>query len=266
VIAIYAALYLAVVALQRPRFSLLIHSLLFGGALFFSLEDLNRTTLAFLALGGCAAVALRLKVDKAGTILIASALALLPVLAPTLVPAGSKTEARLVAVFDPEARAESISLQSREMEAAEIDATLAAAGPFAQTFGLGNGAGYDFRIPGKFEEDHGHAHYAFAYFSLRYGYVGVVYVVIIGGLLALSMVYGLRFGGPIGYFGTLMSLACLIYLFTYVNFFMYQVALPFVCLLAPVRAKPAGISRARTTGFPDAVGAVPSSRSVLFDR
>jgi hypothetical protein len=244
IIALYTALFLVLVARERSKTSVLLHGAMFVGMLAFSLDDLNRTTLAFLALGAVGATLLRIRIDKVGTMAFASVLSLTPVALPAIIPDGSKTEARLLALVDTEAREESVSLISRDLEAQQISAALKDAGPVAQLIGLGHGAGYQFRIPGKFEEDHGHAHYAFAFFELRYGKIGLLYVVIIGIFLTLSMYYGLRSGGPIAYFGALMSLACLLYLFTYVNFFMYQVALPFVCLLRPVRgpSRPSDLS------------------------
>lgn len=235
VIAIYLALYFTLLARERRGRAVLAHSFLMAGALAFSMDDMNRSTMAFIAVGAVGALVLRMRFDKVGTILAVVAICFMPALAQTVIPVDSKTHSRLVAVFDDEARDQSISIQSRSLEVEEVDAALERSGAFAQAFGLGHGGTYPYRVPGKFEPDHGHAHYAFAFFNLRYGFMGKIYVVCIGGLLLLSILSAARFPSLISFFGAFMSLVCFIYLFTYVNFFNYQSGLPFLCLLAPVR-------------------------------
>ena len=235
VIGIYLSLYLAYLARAPRSWRLAFHSASMAGALLVSLDDINRTTMAFMAVGAGLALLLRLRIDKIGTIFLVLALGAMPVIGSRLVPEDSKTYSRLVAVFDETARSRSISIQARTMEDRDIKLALEKEGAFAELFGLGHGASYEYRSMNKYEAAHAHAHYAFAYFNLRYGFMGKFYVVLIGALLLANIGLGLVRGSAIASFCVFVSILSFLYLFTYVNFFIYLAGLPVATMLFPLR-------------------------------
>ena len=64
---------------------------------------------------------------------------------------------------------------------------------------------------------YGHAHYSWAWFKLRFGQMGYLYLLIFVSVLAYNgFVWGLRFD-PVGFFMLCLCLVSLLYCFTYVN-------------------------------------------------
>ncbi|MEM7766762.1 MAG: hypothetical protein AAF253_04660 [Pseudomonadota bacterium] len=241
-LAMYTALYLALLATEKNGRLLTIHSVLFWPVWIFGIEDLNRSTMAFLAVGSLVAVALRFRVDTAGALFALVVAMAVPLSMPMFLVEGSKTHSRIMTLVDPDLRESSVSLQSRNIEARDIDRALKHAGREAEIFGLGHGASYEFRIFHQFEPEHSHAHYATAFFNLRYGAIGKGYVVAIGVILLAVCFFCIASRTPMIIFFGMMALTSFIYLFTYANFFNFLFGLPLVGLLAPFRHSARGFT------------------------
>jgi hypothetical protein len=205
----------------------------------FSLDDLNRTTLAATPVLILAGLVYRIRFSILSGLLGFLVLAAAPFLLWMAVPEDSKTYERIQAIISPETvnqNTRSGSINSRRLEVEQIQAELERHGKTAVYFGMGHGATYEYNAFGGYVPNQGHAHFATSYMNLRYGLIGKFYVWLIGSTLLAGAIIALLNKTRMALFIGSLSIVCFIYLFTYVNFLFYLSALPFIILLPELRA------------------------------
>lgn len=230
VMVIYISTFAVNLAVNRNQKKMALQTLLMVCALMFASDDLNRSTLAFIAIALTTAAVYRLRTDRAGGTTFLGFLTVLPFLFLLVLPAGSKTDVRLRTIFDQDAASQSIALSQRKVEAAMIEEELERHGFLAKLFGLGSGASYELLFLNKFTPNQAHAHYAFAYNNLRYGFIGKIYVVALALLLGLAVLTAMVSRNKMTMFLGLLAVASIIYFFTWFNFFVYLTGLPLMCI------------------------------------
>lgn len=119
------------------------------------------------------------KIFQSGKALYIStvSIALISVSIPLVLPEDSPLMRRIDGTFAFDPSKKTGSLGERQLEQEAIDKTLRDRGSVAEWFGLGAGGTYiviydDGTIP----ENYSHAHFSWALFKLRYGYVGYFYL------------------------------------------------------------------------------------------
>lgn len=202
----------------------------------FSL-NMNRTTMIFLGgMAMCYAGYMLLKRPAQGILAIAAMLVTMAI-GWSLLPEESGTYQRIMALGDLDFTASSGSLGERANEVRSIQRKLADEGTTAELFGGGHGALYDVQFTHEFIRDHGHAHYAWALFNLRYGMTGYIYL----SLLALMLLYhawrNIDMHNPMALTITFMCLQSLLYMGTYANFIFLMAGAQFLYLARPQKQR-----------------------------
>lgn len=191
------------------------------------ISDLNRSFLALLGIGFGASIFFL------GLANIRKFFVFIVILIPTmligfsLVPEESKTYQRIYNSFNNEGVNDDASVGERDAEFAAIKEQEAARGVYTDVFGFGHGAEYSVRLTHQVDDDRSFAHYSWAWYKMRYGDIGYFYCAIHFLLLIYSTVQGLRTKHIVGHAFAILSAACLIYMFTYVNFVILLLGLPY---------------------------------------
>ena len=199
-----------------------------GLILAISIPDMNRTTLAFMTLGGLgAAAAMFIRAPVALFVAIVAVVFAGWVIVSNL-PPDSRLVKRIEATsqYNPAARTGAIG--ERQAEADAIKYKLEDLGPTAQLVGLGHGAVYSFQSTWKYVVDSGHAHFGWALFNLRYGKIGMFYLVIFSGLLLYSFAMNISARSMEGYLCGCLALLGLLYVPTWFTFNLMIAGLQFI--------------------------------------
>lgn len=199
--------------------------------------NMNRTTMAFLGMMAMFyAGYMLLKRPAQGMLAIASMLVLVAI-GWSMLPEESGTYQRIMAMGDLDFKASSGSLGERANEVRSIQRKLSDEGATAELFGGGHGALYDVQFTHEFLRDHGHAHYAWALFNLRYGMSGYIYL----SLLALMLLYhacrNVDMRNPTALMIAFMCVQSLLYMGTYVNFIFLMAGAQFLYLAKPQKQR-----------------------------
>ena len=185
--------------------------------LLSTLNDMNRTNMAFLALVMCGYITIN-TVKQPVKGLTAIVIALLGVtFAWQMVPKDSKTYNRVVGLTSIDLSQSKGSVGERQEEWREIKRKLKSKGETVHMFGLGFGGLYEVARTHFFLTDYGHAHYAWAWFNLRFGKVGYIYMGIMMSLLMYNLLAWSMRGGEQAMFVSLLCVISLLYCMTYVN-------------------------------------------------
>ncbi|MBX2834030.1 MAG: hypothetical protein KTR28_03565 [Micavibrio sp.] len=206
----------------------MIGAIAFMFAIYFT--EFNRTSLAFilLAIGGFTAVQC-LKSPIKGVYVGAAVIATIAILAVTL-PTDSKIYQRIDGLINIDLSKRTGSVGERQAENDAVKYKLEKMGSTAQWFGSGFGGLYRVKFTHQWMESYGHAHYAWTWFNLRYGKLGMLYLLIMIGVLAYNGFRSFLFRDANGYLIGFLCLECLIYVFTYVNSIFLLSGLPFLHL------------------------------------
>jgi hypothetical protein len=116
--------------------------------------------------------------------------------------------------YDPEQTQGSIG--ERQAEFLAINDKLRRMGTAAEWFGGGHGAVYDVQLTLREVTDTGHAHFSWALFKLRYGYVGYGYLLILGAMTLRSIVRNYRSPYCADRVISVLAMFSFVFLFTYV--------------------------------------------------
>ena len=82
---------------------------------------------------------------------------------------------------------------------------------------MGFGGLYEFQSTHAYIRNYGHAHYSWAWFKLRFGYIGYFYLAILASMLLYNVIRGLQSRSENGIFVAFLCLQGIIYLGTFVN-------------------------------------------------
>ncbi|PCJ95741.1 MAG: hypothetical protein COA45_11995 [Zetaproteobacteria bacterium] len=134
-----------------------------------------------------------------------------------MLPKGSSTYNRIVGIAAIDLSARTGSVGERQAEQDAVAAKLELGGTTRQWTGLGFGGTYEVQFTHKYLKNYGHAHYAWVWFNLRFGYIGYIYLSILTSILLYNGTRGLLLKTETSIFISLLCLSGLIYLMTYVN-------------------------------------------------
>lgn len=212
---VFYPLFFAGLIMVRPFPKFLLP--LFAITFVLSLPEINRTSIAFvgLVLGGYSAVEIVKNPSKG--ILLLGGLAFLTTVSWMLLPEDSKTYRRIVGIADIDFSKRTGSVGERQEEYDAIRRMLERKGQTAQLVGAGFGGLYEAQFTHRYIKDYGHAHYAWAWFNLRYGTMGYFYLMIFISILAFNVFKGFRVRHPLGLFTAFLCMFGLLYCMTYVN-------------------------------------------------
>jgi len=193
-----------------PIISILILSLL----IVLVIDELNRTSMAFLLFSSCFIIMTRMvKQPILGVISFFSLIAILSVGA-VIVPEDSQTYRRVAGLTQIDLTKRTGSIGERQAEQDAVNAQLADKSTVQQFFGLGFGNTYSVKLSHKYNTGYNHAHFAWIWFKMRYGSMGYFYLCLLMGALIYSGIYNLRHKEPEYKFVGLMCVLCLIYCFS----------------------------------------------------
>lgn len=212
---IFLPLFFAGLFMQRPFPKWIL--VLGGIMLALASAEMNRTSLVFLA--AVTGVYLLIKLIKNPVYGVGlSALAIIIIsLAVILIPKDSGTYQRISALGSIDLNQRTGSIGERQAEWDAIQAKLKSRGESIEWLGLGFGGTYNVQFTHQYNQDYGHAHYSWAWFNLRFGNVGYIYLALLGGALLLNGISALYQRNEIGVFVALLCFMGLVYCFTYVN-------------------------------------------------
>jgi hypothetical protein len=147
---------------------------------------------------------------------------LLSALAPVILPPDSPVMRRIQATMDYDPEQTQGSIGERQAEWLAINDKLERMGTAAEWFGAGHGAAYEVQFTLKVVSDYSHAHYSWALFKLRYGYIGYVYLFIFMCMILYSFGRNYRSHLSADRISMILSMWSFVYLVTYVmgNFFI----------------------------------------------
>lgn len=212
---VFYPLFFAGLIMVRPFPKILLP--LFAVTFVLSLPEMNRTSIAFagLVLGGYSALEV-IKNPSKGILLICG-LGLLVSVSWMLLPEDSKTYNRIVGLAEIDFSKRTGSVGERQEEYDAIREMLERKGQTSQLVGAGFGGLYEAQFTHKYVEDYGHAHYAWAWFNLRYGAIGYFYLGIFASFLAFNILKGFLASNALGLFIAFLCMFGLLYCLTYVN-------------------------------------------------
>ncbi len=212
---VFYPLFFAGLIMMRPfpKFLLVLFALTF----ILSLPEINRTSLAFIGLvmGGYSMIEI-IKNPSKGILLMAGLVFIVSV-SWMMLPEDSKTYRRIVGIADIDFSKRTGSVGERQEEYDSIREMLERKGQTAQLVGAGFGGVYEAQFTHRYIKNYGHAHYAWAWFNLRYGTMGYFYLMVFIGIMAFNIVKGFRVHHALGLFIAFLCLFGLLYCMTYVN-------------------------------------------------
>lgn len=182
-----------------------------------SIGEINRTTMLFISAITIASV-LILSIKQTGKA-IACLMVLILIVSCFWIslPENSKTRQRIEGIAHLDLSARTGSIGERQAEFDSIKATIKERGIIHQWAGLGFGALYEFQSTHSYVKNHGHVHYAWAWFYLRFGYIGYLYLAIMAMTLLYNCINGLKTGTTTSIFSAFLCIQGTFYLATYVN-------------------------------------------------
>ena len=203
-----------------------------------TLPNFNRTLLAFCALTLSTYLLFRVIRNPLHGLLSLILMLLLISSAWLLVPENSKVYQRIAGLQDINLSDRSGSIGERQAEWDAINAKLNRLGDSGQWFGLGFGGLYDVKITHEYKEDYGHAHFSWAWFKLRFGNVGYLFL----GIMTSALIYNIIIGFKTHHYtrNLLVALICLqgiLYCLTYVNSIFLLSGIHFLQLRTDAKVK-----------------------------
>ncbi|HBR68872.1 MAG TPA: hypothetical protein DEA55_05805 [Rhodospirillaceae bacterium] len=179
--------------------------------------ELNRTSISFLiiVIGGYSS--LQIVRNPAKGVLLIVMLCIVISLAVAFMPKDSGTYRRISGLSEIDLSERTGSIGERQAEWDAIKAKLADKGKTAEWTGLGFGGLYNVRFTHQYNTNYGHAHYIWAWFNMRFGKIGYIYMALMMSALVYNTARGLFMGSDLGLFVSFLNLIGLIYCMTHVN-------------------------------------------------
>lgn len=218
-IGIYIPMLLASLISKRTLSK--VDALLFLIVLAFSLEDMNRTTMAFGLLGAAIYIFVSAIKKPFSTTFVILGMEAIVVVAGLSLPTDSKTYSRIVGLTELDFASRKGSVGERGEEARSINRELEFRGPSAIAFGLGHGGLYNVKHTHEYIKDNGHAHYSWALFNLRYGFSGYFYLACLLFLFAYHAFRSWDLKNGASLFASLLCIQSILYMGTYMNFVIF---------------------------------------------
>ena len=183
--------------------------------------NLNRTDLAVILVCMGAIFFSKIIVDGKRLYFTLVCIFLLSALVPLALPPDSPLMRRVQGTMEYNPDQTQGSIGERQAEFLAISDKLHRMGTAAEWFGGGHGAVYDVQLTMREVEDTGHAHFSWALFKLRYGYVGYFYLLILGAMTLRSIVRNYRSGYSADRIMSVLAMFSFMFLLTYVFGFFF---------------------------------------------
>jgi hypothetical protein len=213
--AAYFPLVFAALFLLRPLPKWMLAAIILS--FIATLDDFNRTTLIFCMLAALGYLGVRILKAPAQAILFLLIFVCLCMAAWATLPENSKTYRRIVGISEIDLNERTGSVGERQAEWDAIREKLIDKGQTVEWLGLGFGGTYEVQFTHQYARNYGHAHYAWAWFNLRFGKSGYIYMILMMVALAGNGLYAATRRSPLGLCVAYICLLGLVYCFTYVN-------------------------------------------------
>jgi O-antigen ligase len=213
---------IAVSIWRRYRFGITL-VLFYLAVLVIIAQDFNRTTLALLAVLFIILFFSTFVVSAFRLYILFLLIGGVVVSVPLIVPPGSHLARRIEGLnssaIEQQEQEGTGSIGERQDEWTAIQKKISQRGRFAEIFGLGHGAVYDVVFSnGPAPPNYSNAHFGWALFYLRYGYMGYFYLLIFACLLASNIYRNIRSTDNFNRMALILCIAGIIYIFTYMAF------------------------------------------------
>lgn len=162
-------------------------------------------------------------------------------LAVALIPEDSKIAQRITGLQNVDLSDRTGSIGERQAELDAISIKIENMGFKGKLFGAGHGASYDVKYTWNWKRDYSNAHYGWALFYLRWGYLGYLYLIFWTVFLFIASARYLLSTRPEGLIVSLLALYTVGYIGTYSYFLFFIAGVPFALL--PSRGPYKKISR-----------------------
>ncbi len=183
----------------------------------FGVTQLNRTTMLFLGIVFLGYVMLQiLRAPIKGVIVLGSVIVVVT-LAFNSLPKDSMTYVRINDLANLDLGKRTGAVGERQQEWDSINTDLRKRGQTDEWLGFGMGGTYTMKFTYEIREGYGHAHYSWAWFKMRFGELGYLYLAILAGMMMVNTFRGIIIGTPVSTTVAFICLFGLVYLVTYVN-------------------------------------------------
>ena len=204
----------------------------------FTMSTWNRTTMAFLLLFLIIYVGRNIVVRPSRVMMIVLFALFGGVTAVTFIPADSKVAQRVSGLQNIDLSSRTGSIGERQAELDAIKVKIENMGLMGKIFGAGHGASYDVKYTWNWKRDYSNAHYGWALFYLRWGYLGYLYLILWVAFLLVASGRFILSSRPELLIVSLLALYTLGYVGTYAYFLFFIAGIPFI--LPPLRRSEIG--------------------------
>ena len=187
------------------------------GIIIFTADDINRTSMMFFVIILVGSMGVNAVRQPTKSVILAMGAAVVLLAAWSLITEGSQTYNRIIGLANIDLSKRTGSIGERQAERDAINLKLEKAGPTTQWTGGGFGALYNVQFTHKYVKDYGHAHYAWAWFNLRFGKMGYFYMTLFIFTIIYSGIHNFRQQNEVGFFITCLCISAFLYVFTHVN-------------------------------------------------
>ncbi len=227
--AIFFPLFLAALYTIKPFPKWII--VLVAVMIVVTVGDFNRTTMAFITIVVSGYILFNvIRYPTKGLVVMTMVLIVVSV-ASQIVPEDSKTYRRIVGLADVDLSKSTGSIGERQEEWRAINLKYEEKGSTIELFGLGFGGVYEVARTHAYLKNYGHAHYSWAWFKLRFGQIGYIYLFIFASaLLYNGFIWGTHAirGVDGAWFIVFLCLISLLYCMTYVNAGLLMMGIQFI--------------------------------------
>jgi hypothetical protein len=185
--------------------------------ILMSLDNFNRTSMLFLLLITLIYLFITLIQSPGRGLIVIGITAICACMIMLVLDKNSPTYQRIEGISRIDGDRTTGSVGERNSEWLAINAKLRHQGETIHWLGLGLGGLYEVAFTHEYIKDYGHAHYGWAWFKLRFGKLGYVYLTIFLMVIAYNALAIFRHRDALGCFISLLSIYCLLYVVTYVN-------------------------------------------------
>lgn len=193
--------------------------LLYLSVLIIIAQNFNRTTLVFLLI--MSTILFAAKVITYPIRLYISFLLIggIVVSTPMIIPPDSPLARRIEGLTASDVEEGKGSIGERDAESKAIDKQISRHHLLGEMLGLGHGATYEMVFSnGYAPEKYSNAHYGWALFKLRYGYIGYMYLLIFVIFLVVNVIRNARSNDDFNRIVMFLGIGGVIYIFTYMAF------------------------------------------------
>jgi hypothetical protein len=189
----------------------------------FIAHNFNRTTLAILSILSIILFFSTVVVSPLRLYILFLLIGGVVVSTPLIAPPGSPLARRIgdlnSSAIEQQEQEGTGAIGERQDEWTAIQKKISQSGRFAEIFGLGHGAVYQITFTnGVAPPNYSNAHFGWALFYLRYGYIGYIYLLIFALLMASNLYRNIHSTDNFNRLALILCISGIIYIFTYMAF------------------------------------------------